>query len=69
MKSRTCNIRVTISNDAAAVSFYALRPVPAAEVGQSAAAFRLVNLSKRPAPVYVVRIAVDGQTSCNCPAT
>ena len=68
MKSRTCNIRVTISNDAAAVSFYALRPVPAAEVGQSAAAFRLVNLSKRPAPVYVVRIAVDGQTSCNCPA-
>ncbi len=68
MNPRTCNITVTISNDAAAVSFYVLRPVPPAALGQSAAAFRLVNLSKRPAPVYVVRLAVDGQASCDCPA-
>ena len=68
MKPRSCNITVTISNDAAAVSFYSLRPVAAAELGQSAAAFRLVNASRTPSPVYVVRLAVDGQASCNCPA-
>ncbi len=67
MKPRTCFVWVWIANDAGKAARYSLRPLPAAELAQSVAAFRLANLSQDPSPVYTVRLAVDGQTSCSCP--
>ena len=67
MTPRTCFLWVWIANDAGKACRYSLKPLPAAERGQSVAAFRLTNLSKFPNPAYIVRLALDGQATCSCP--
>ena len=67
MKPRTCTIRVWIANDAGKAACYSLKPLSRDDLGQSVAGFRLVKISADPAPVYAVRLAVDGQAVCNCP--
>ena len=67
MTPRTCFLWVWIANDAGKACRYTLKPLPPAELARSVAAFRLVNQSKFPNPVYVVRLAVDGQATCDCP--
>ena len=69
MNPRTCDLRIFITNDQGLTSYYRLKPLRGAELGQSVAAFKVVNSCKDPSPVYVVRLAIDGQASCNCPAT
>jgi hypothetical protein len=57
---------VWISNDKGEKACYSLRPLPSDELGASAAGFFLAKLSDE-APVYAVRVEVDGAVSCNCP--
>ncbi len=68
MKPRTCRVVIAIANDRGASASYSLSPLPAADLGQSVAAFRLVNLTEPPFPVYTVRLALAGLASCDCPA-
>ena len=67
MNPRTCDLRIFITNDQGLTSYYRLKPLRGAALGQSVAAFKVVNSCKDPSPVYVVRLAIDGQASCNCP--
>ena len=67
MNPRTCDLRIFITNDQGLTSYYRLKPLRRAALGQSVAAFKVVNSCKDPSPVYVVRLAIDGQASCNCP--
>ena len=67
MKARTIRVVVAISNDSAKAASYSIRPVTGPDLGLSIAAFTLVNLTEPPHAVYTVRLALDGQTSCNCP--
>ena len=67
MKNRTCYVWVFITNDKGETNRYGARPLRGDELGQSVAAVRLTNFQKNPSPVYIVRLATDGQTSCDCP--
>ncbi len=67
MNPRTCDLRIFITNDQGMTSYYRLKPLRGADLGQSVAAFKVVNSCKDPSPVYVVRLALDGQASCDCP--
>lgn len=67
MKPRTCHVHVWISNDKGEKACYSLRPMPAEELGASAAGFFLTKLTGKDAPVYAVRVEVGGIVSCNCP--
>ncbi len=67
MKPRSCRIVIRISNNKSEQNNYCLRPLGPAELGQSVAGFRLENLTQPPHAVYAVRLAVDGQVTCNCP--
>jgi hypothetical protein len=69
MKSRSCNLSLTIANDAGQVSRYALTPLAARELGPDfVAGFRLVNRSVSPSLVYHLRLNADAVASCTCPA-
>ena len=71
MKNRTCVLRLWICNDKGEVTYYRLLPLAAVELGASVAAFRLLKdgtPTDPSAPVYVARLAADGQVTCNCPA-
>ena len=67
MNPRTCDLHIFITNDQGMTSYYRLKPLRRADLGQSVAAFRVVNSCKDPSPVYVVRLAIDGQATCDCP--
>ena len=67
MNPRTCDLRIFITNDHGVTSYYRLKPLRGADLGQSVAAFKVVNSCKDPSPVYVVRLAIDGQATCDCP--
>jgi hypothetical protein len=66
MRPRSCFVQVWISNDKGEKACYSLRPLPAEELGQSAAGFFLTKLADS-SPVYAVRVEVNGVVSCNCP--
>jgi hypothetical protein len=59
MKSRSCNLSLTIANDAGKVCRYSVKPIDGG--------FRLVNLSEQPSPVYHVRLSPEAKVSCTCP--
>jgi hypothetical protein len=67
MRPRSCFVQVWISNDKGEKACYSLRPLPAEELGQSAAGFFLTKITSKDSPVYAVRVEVNGVVSCNCP--
>ena len=67
MKARTCFVQIWIANDKGEKACYSLRTMPSDELGESAAGFFLTKLGCDPAPVYAVRVDVEGLVVCNCP--
>ncbi len=66
MKKRTCSLRLRITNDAGATSYYTVRPV-LPSVGGPVVAFNLEKLAGPSSPVYLVAVEIGGMASCDCP--
>ncbi len=64
---RTCWVQIAIVNDKGEQCVYTCKPVPAAELGQSVAGYRLTNMTRNPSPVYTVVIESGGIVTCDCP--
>ncbi len=66
MKPRTFSLRLRITNDAGATSYYSVRPV-LPDVGGPVVAFNLAKLAGPSSPVYLVAVEIGGMASCDCP--